>query len=120
MKFDPVQILTNGNMTGTATINSEIIDCNQVWAYSIQAVYSGTPSGTIKLQASADIVNLGADGSQPTISNWTDLSGTVALSGTAGSSMFTNANFGYRWVRLSYTNSSGTGTLNAVINAKGA
>ncbi len=120
MKFDPVQIVTNGDMSGTLTINSAITDLNQQYVYSIQAVYSGTPVGSLKLQASNDIVTLGAGGGQPAITNWTDISGSTVGISAAGNYLWNVSNFGYRWTRLVYTQTSGTGTLNVVLNAKGA
>ena len=117
MKFVPVKIVTNGNMT--TTINSLGIDLNQVVLYSIQAVFTGSPVGTLKLQISNDIVNPIATGTQAVeVVNWTDYTGSSTPVTTSGNFVWNCLDVGYRWVRLVYTPTSGSGTLNATISGK--
>lgn len=109
-QFIQKQIVTAGDMS--ATINGAAIDLDQIYGFSVQAIWSGTPTGTLGLQFSNDIAQGGA---APT--NWTADS-TQALSGSAGSYMWNIWPANYRWVRLVYTKTSGTGTLNATYVGK--
>lgn len=68
--------------------------------FSIHLVYTGAPVGSLKLQASND----GA--------TWEDVaSSTVAVS-AASSTLYNLADQYYRLVRVVYTRTSGTGTIN--------
>lgn len=44
MRFDPVQIITAGDMSGN--LSSVGLDMNQMAIGSIQAVFTGSPAGT--------------------------------------------------------------------------
>jgi hypothetical protein len=70
--------------------------------YSVQLVYTGSPAGTLELQASNDCINYD-----------TVPSGSVVLTGAAGSTLFNVANFYYECIQIKYTRTSGTGTLAA-------
>jgi hypothetical protein len=99
-------IIVDGAMTGTATVVSTPINVTRVDRFTIQARWSGTPNGAIKVQVSND------DGTGTL--NWTDLpSSSVSITGAAGSTLYSVNNVAFVWVRLSYTNTSSTGTLNA-------
>lgn len=90
-----------------ANITSSSLDLNEANTYCAQLIYTGTPTGTLKLQGSNDN------------SNWTDISGkSVALAGSAGSSFLSDTGFGYGFLRIVYTFTSGTGSLTATVNAK--
>lgn len=108
-------------MTDNSTLNSTIIPLEQAFGCAIQAVWTGTPNGTIKLQASCDLpVNNIGQGSQ-TVTNWTDIANTPqVIAGSSGNFMWNITSAMYRYVRLTYTNTSGSGTLNAVMCVKGA
>ncbi len=88
-------------------------------------------SGTLKLQISNDNVQLpqmsgpiaGIDPAA-NVKNWTDYSGSsygVTATSAIGSSSFVwNVLYpGYRWVRLVYTSSSGSGVMSASFFGKG-
>lgn len=81
---------------------------------SIQAVFSGTPVGTFKLQISNDAVNAAAS-----VTNWSDYTGSSTSISAAGDYVWNLSSAGYRWVRVVYTKISGTGTANAYLTAKG-
>lgn len=105
IRFDQIKVISAGSMTGTSTINSTVMDLDQHLGVGCQAIWSGTPNGTVKLQASNDI---------GTASNWTDVpNDSTTISGSAGSSIWTIDPVEYRWLRVTYTNTSSTGTLNA-------
>lgn len=97
----------------------------QVWemfGYAIQAVYTGTPTGTFKLQVSNDPIsqNVGSPTQAPT--NWTDLLGSSVSVTAAGDYMWNVTDVMYNFVRLVYTDASSgasTAVVNAIINGKG-
>ena len=127
MRFAPVRLLTNGNMA--TSINSNGEDLNQIFMYSIQAIWTGAPVGSLKLQVSNDDVpsapvgNATPGTAQANVSsnvvNWTDYTGsTTAVSGP-GDFMWIVSDGGYKWVRVVYTATSGTGSLTVEYNGKG-
>lgn len=116
MREAQITLLSSGDMTGDLT--STGIALNSTYAYSIQGIWSGgsAPVGTFKLQGSDDAGYAG--GAQPT--NWSDVtSSSQAISGTPGKILYDVTECSYRWVRLVYTHTSGSATLNVTINTKG-
>ena len=117
LKFKP-----NANMTGTSTINSDPIALDQIYGFAVQAFWTGTPVGNFKLQVSCDApgdTTQTSNGGPDKVTNWTDLTGSTQAAG--GLSYFVwniNGAF-YRYVRLVYTNTSGSGVLKAQICLKG-
>lgn len=73
----------------------------------VQAVYTGSPNGSLKLQVSNDNVN------------FTDYPNSSVSITQAGSSIWLLENIGFPYIMIIYTSSSGTGTLNVTINGKG-
>jgi len=74
---------------------------------TIQAAWTGTPTGNFTIQVSND-----ADNATPT--NWTTLpSSTQAAGGGVGSYVWYLDTIGYAHVRFVYTRSSSTGTVTA-------
>ena len=116
------QIVSNAIMnTG---IMSQAIELSRIYGYSIQAVYTGTPTGTLKLQGSSD--PSGDVASPPNATNipvnWSDILNSSQAVSAAGNFMWNVSDVQYNWVRLVYTDGSGgssTAILNARINAKG-
>lgn len=119
MKFDQVTMMSAGDMS-TASLTTIGLDIQQLYSYAIGAVFSGTMAGTFVLQVSSDIV-LMAPGSDPAanVINWYDYTDS-AVSISEGGNYLWNVNpAGYRWVRLKYTKSSGTGSLSVYFDGKG-
>lgn len=89
---------------------STAFDLEAVTGYTIHAYWSGTPTGILFLQVS----------SEPVATNWNliDLS-LVNTEGVANTHLWKHALASYRWVRLGYAFSSGSGTLNAYLKCKG-
>jgi hypothetical protein len=117
LKVPPIAIGTvlNTNITSSA------IPLQYMLTYAIQVVWTGTATGTFTLNASADpAAQANATGSSP-ISlyapvDWTQVASS-SLSPTGVQNVmwnFGNANCGYNWVQIVYTDSSG-GTSTAVI-----
>lgn len=107
--------------TMTGTIHSSAIFMAQEWMLSIQAVWTGTPAGNFIIETSCDPGQLDiSTGFGTGITNWVTYSGsTQAAGGAAGSFIWRIADFPDRWVRLSYTASGSTGTVDARFQAKG-
>lgn len=107
-------LLTNAVMNTTLT--SLGIPLMNTYGYAIQAVYTGTPTGTFKLQASVDPVKDGPPNTpQPT--NWDDITDSSFTVSSAGVYIWNVTDAMYTWVRLVYTDSSG-GTSTAIVNAR--
>lgn len=69
----------------------------QLFAMSVQAVVTGTSTGTLKMQFSNDVVNQKTPPAPPT--NWSDLSGiSVAIAG-AGVYNIPKFDVCYAWLR---------------------
>jgi len=110
------------NQSMASSFNTTGINLISIYAYSIQAVWSGgsSPVGTFSLQGSNDAGDNGSGQgvSQPV--NWSTITGSSqAISGTPGNILFDVTECSYRWVRLVYTATSGSGTVSATINTKG-
>jgi hypothetical protein len=115
MKHYNIPLATD--VTLNTNINSANMQLLQIYGYCIQAVITGTPNGTFKLQASCDPFN-----NQGLVTNWTDITSSSYTATTAGSYMWNVSDSMYNWVRLVFTDASGgtsTATLKAVLNAKG-
>ena len=97
------KVIDVGDMSGN--LFSTIVDLGEIVHYSVQEIYSGSPVGSILIQASND----GASFS--TID-------TNAIS-TSGSKMF-NSEAGFRYLKVSYTFGSGTGSLSVYVAGKRA
>lgn len=83
--------------------NSTAVNVQLARFASVQAVVTGSATGTLKLQVSND------DNGSPT--NWSDLTGaTVSVSG-AGVYLIPAQNMSYQFIRAVYTAASGTGTI---------
>lgn len=125
MKKEAVPIYVNQDMTGSS--KSIGIDINQEFAWSIQAVWTGAPVGTLTIEVSNDIVPVAPSSTNPVgpnpaanVVNWSTYTGSsVVVSGTSGNWMYISQLGPYRWVRLSYAATSGSGTLNATFFGKG-
>lgn len=89
-----------------ASFTSSSQNLDSTLAYCIQAIWASgsTPVGTITLQGSLDD------------STYTDLT-TASVSGNSGSVMFNIERPAYRYVRFTYTRTSGSATMtSAYIN----
>ncbi len=106
-----------------ATGNSEVFYVGNAALLTIQLKYAGaSPTGTFKLMASCDEghPSAGTRANQSVgVTNFTDLVGETKAITTDGIHLFHLLNFGYHWVRISYTRGSGTGSCAIRINSKG-
>lgn len=97
------------SLSGGSSFNSPAIDVEKCQWFNLSLSDNGNLVGTAKLQSSND----GA-------TNWNDLSGTSQSYPGAGgqSAQFNVSEFGFPFVRLVWTYSSGAGTMAATINRK--
>jgi hypothetical protein len=118
-----------------ASYNSPYVQLKQIYTYTMAAIITGTPNGSIQIQASNDQerndtqVNVSYDpGQSPTNppaiapTNWVTIANSTFTVSSAGETMW-NVNFvGYNYVRVQYTDASGgtsTATMNIIFNGKG-
>lgn len=108
-----------------ANINSMAVPLKNIFMYSIAAIVTGTPTGTIKLQASNDpetndTVPSGAP--FPTPTNWVDIADSTFTLVSAGETMYNVRDVAYNYVRVVYIDASGgasTATVTIIFNGKG-
>lgn len=92
---------------------SQVYDIRSIFGYSVQAEYSGTPNGTLKLQVSND------DPKDVEAQDWTDLTDSDIAISSPGIYVYNVQAAFYGWLRLAWDVTSGTGTLSAKIVTKG-
>lgn len=98
--------------TMNATINSTAIQVYDAFSFSIQIVFTGTPSGTFKLQMSDDVAfsgqpNANGSGLNAAAVNWTDIANSSFDVAAAGNVAWDYSSPGFNWVRVVYTDTSG-------------
>lgn len=109
------QVIVNGAMTGTSVITSQITNIRGMDNVFYDIQFSGSPTGTFSVQVSSSydpITNPNA------IFIPLVLSPVPVASGSSGVIGIDINQEGAQWIKLVYTNTSGTGTLNAYISAK--
>lgn len=110
------------NAVMNTTITSPAVNLFNIYGYSIQAVYTGVPTGTLKLQASVDPILLASDVQPQVPTNWTDVADSDFSITSAGIYVWNVTGTFYTFVRLVYIDGSGgtsTAVMNANINIKG-
>lgn len=112
-------IMTNVSLAADAV--SLPIPMEQEYMTSVQAVWTGAPVGDFTIETSCDlgVVNP-ATGAITGLNNWSTYTGSsLAAGGGAGDFTWRINSVPDRWVRLKYTSSSGSGTVNVRFQAKG-
>ena len=98
--------LVSGNMS--VPITSPVTDMSNTESFSVQAVWTGSPVGTIKLQVSTNGTT------------FVDVPDSVTpVSGTGNAIWDGYTGTGCDKIQVVYTPSSGSGTLSAWISGKG-
>lgn len=111
----------DGSTTVNASFNTGAVFLEHVNHYSVQMVVTSTLAGTVKLQASMDIgpkLQGGYDTANA-VSNWNDITGATSSVSNGSPVIFNVSNVGYRWVRVVFTFSSGSGTVVMTFGGKG-
>ena len=99
-------VITAGDMSGSLT--STVTNVAYTDNVGYHCVWTGTPTGTITVEATIDGTN------------WDSLtlSPTISLTGASGSTLISLNQLPYESVRMKYNRSSGTGTINVVVMTK--
>jgi len=118
MITDNFQIYTSASMTTNLT--SLPVNADQYGLVDIQAEWTGTPVGTLFIETSNDVGSTDTYGNTTGVTNWTTYTGSAtAAGGAAGNFAWHIWATGFKWIRLSYTFGSSTGSLTARVNQKG-
>ena len=117
--LSPFSVISSGDMSA-ASIASAVTLLPQLSMVSYDVSWVGTaPVGVVTVEVS-NTYKQSADGSVLNPGNWTTLvlSAPTPVSGNSGNGFIdVDATAGYA-IRLVYTRTSGTGTLNATVNGK--
>lgn len=114
----PFKVIEDGNMSASITSDVTIIDNLSMIGYDIS--WSGSsPVGVMSVQVS-NSYSINADGSVRDAGNWTTvtLSSTPSVSGNTGNGFVDVDATGAYAIRLVFTRTSGTGTMQAYICSK--
>jgi len=103
----------------SASFTGEPLKIEEFTLFSIQAAWSGASvDGTLVLQASNDVGGYG-DNTITGVVNWTDIPNTSqAITDASGTHLWNIIGAGWRWVRVKYARTAGTGTMSARAQAK--
>lgn len=102
------QIVSAGNLSGNIT--SDGLEVKAAIRMSLQVSWTGSsPVGTLKVQGSNDNITFADDPEQAS---------PLAISGSSGQALIKIANTSYNYVRVLYTSTSGSGSLNVNLSAK--
>ena len=111
------QSVTNGDMS-QASITSKVTNIQFLDSIGVQINFSGAPVGSFAVQISADYEQDDL-GSVKNPGNWIPLALTPAPITALGSPIFIDITLtAAPWIRVVYTKSSGTGSLNVFVTAK--
>jgi hypothetical protein len=109
--------------------NGDYIQLKNIYMYSLNAIVTGVPTGTIKLQASNDPetndTQYNVTAQQPPAvgpSNWVDIADSSFNLTSAGSTMWNVSEVAYNYVRVVYIDTSGgtsTAEMKIIFNGKG-
>lgn len=108
MSLDPIfslnkLVISAGDMS--SDITSPSLDIAEVGGFAVHNIWTGSPTGNIIVQASNDD------------SNWFNVD-TQAAGGSAGNDIVNIDGAHYRYVRVFYDATSGSGSLNSYISGK--
>lgn len=111
-------ILLNGDMS-TTSLTSAIIPIQWVDNIVVQMVWSGSPVGVFNAEASATYVQDNY-GNVTNTGTWDPitLNPPARATGSAGSILLDLNQLSFPYLRIVYTKTSGTGTLNITVGGK--
>ena len=118
-----------------ANYNSPYVQLKNIYTYTMSAIITGTPNGTIQIQASNDPETNDTQTNMPTVDgaqplnppsvapvNWVTITNSPFVVSSSGEEMW-NVNYaGYNYVRVQYIDASGgtsTATMKIIFNGKG-
>ncbi len=99
--------------------NSGKINASNLYRVSCQIVASGSPSATVVLQGSNDVLaGSGMNTGSYVPTNWTTIPNTSTMVSSATTYLIPSTEVCYMWIRVAVTG-GGTGTLTANIQGQG-
>jgi hypothetical protein len=112
-----------------ANYNSPYQQLKNIYTYTMSAIITGTPTGTISIQASNDPETNDTQSNTTTNlpptqlpTNWVTITGSTFAVTAAGETMWNVSYAGYNYVRVQYVDGSGgasTATMTIIYNGKG-
>jgi len=117
--MEKTQMIINGAMTGTSVITSNALNIRFLDNIGVQFNFTGTPTGSFQVLVSADHEQ-DPEGNVTVPGTFIPITLTPApvASGVAGQIYIDLNQLSAPWMEVQYTNSSGSGTLNAFATAK--
>ena len=112
MRVNNIQNIIAASTRMNATINSAAVQLNQVFSFSIQVFFTGTPTGSFKLQASCD-----ANSGNNNPINWTDVANSSFSVSAAGNVQWDYSTPGFNWVRVVYSDGSSAASTAIITTA---
>jgi hypothetical protein len=123
MKVYNTQNIIPAGTRMNANLTSSTYQLTNMYGAAIQVAFSGTPTGTFKLQVSCDPPAQSPSEPIGTPTHWTDLVNSAYAVNASGDYLWNVYDCMYNYIRLVYVDTSGgtsTATItNATINAKG-
>jgi hypothetical protein len=113
-----VHVITSGDMS--TNITSQVLEIKNQDNIGIQLHWTGSPVGTFDVQISSNhLVDI--FGSVQVVGNWVSLplNPAITATGSADDAYIDLNQMSAQYIKVVYTASSGTGTLDAYIVAKG-
>ena len=107
MRFLNDTVIATQSIAGD--VQSAAIDASQMVYATAQIVSTSTAAGTLKLQGSNDFKN-------PT--NWNDIPNATASVSSAGAVTIPVTQTCFKWIRVTYTHTSGSGNGTVVLQAQ--
>lgn len=89
-----------------ASFSSEPLRVSRASGFNIQLIFSGTPNGVFKLQASHDLTNTPSE-----VTNWDDIPDSEQVVIEAGSHTWI-IDDRYKWIRVRFIRAMGDGLCN--------
>ena len=118
-----------------ANYNSPYVQLKNIYTYTMSAIITGTPNGTIQIQASNDPETNDTQTNMPTVDgaqplnppsvapvNWVTITNSPFVVSSSGEEMWNFNYAGYNYVRVQYIDASGgtsTATMKIIFNGKG-
>lgn len=113
-----IALFSSGNMSSNLT--SPVIDVRSNDNIGIELVWTGVPVGTFSVQVSEDYQQ-NDSGGVVLAGDWITLSleNPISANGSADSAYIDINQLAAPWLRVVYTATSGSGSLNGYLSAKG-
>jgi len=118
--FKPFKVITDGNMS-LSSITSQYTNIQGLDNVGYQVNFTGTPTGTFSVEISMDYQPGNGPNAEPAnAGNWISLPLVPAIiaAGSPDIAYIDLNQLSAPWIRLIYTKTSGTGTLQAYVVAK--